>query len=241
MRIDALLTPAELAAGPKGSVCVVLDILRATTSMVAALENGAERVVCALDPAEARRLRKRHPAALLAGERGGLKVPGFDLGNSPSEFRASAVRGRTVIMSTTNGTRAVRACALARRVYVGALTNLGATVRAAAAYAGARKLPVKLVCSGTQQDFSWEDALAAGAYVEAFSRRLPGWEPSDAALAVRALYASERGRLKAALGRGRNGRRLKALGLSADLAYSSALDASGVCALAGAAGVSASS
>ena len=234
MKIDVMLTPADLAAAPQAelarSVCVVLDILRASSSIVTALAHGARRVLPAASVAEARRLKRSFPGALLAGEKNGLKIPGFELGNPPSEFSRSAVGGREVIMATTNGTRAIRACAGAEKTYVGAFLNLSAVVREAAPFLKSSGLDLKIVCSGTQEDFSWEDSVAAGAFAQAFRRRLARADFGDSALAALSLYLAEGKRLQASLGQGRNGRRLKSLGLARDIARCAQVDRYGLAA-----------
>src|SRR4051794_25900005 len=128
MHIDVVLNPAEIALLPtrdlSGTTCVVFDVLRATSSMVTALAHGVNEIhpVCTIDEAQA--LKTRLPNAVLGGERQGESIPGFDIGNSPSEY--TTLRGRRIVTTTTNGTVALRACELADRVLVGALLNLGA-------------------------------------------------------------------------------------------------------------------
>src|SRR4051812_27980863 len=113
MTVDAVLTPAEIALLPHAELadatCVVFDVLRATSSMVTALAHGAKEIIPVSTIEEALTARIRRPEALLGGERHGDRIEGFDLGNSPFEYREIA--GRTVISTTTNGTVALRACA----------------------------------------------------------------------------------------------------------------------------------
>ena len=134
MRVEAVLTPAEIALLPRrdlsDATCVVFDVLRATSTILTALFNGATRVYPVGTTAEAFTLRDtRLPAALLGGERGGVRIEGFDLGNSPREYTPEIVSGRDIITTTTNGTVALRACAGARTVFAGALLNLRALAR----------------------------------------------------------------------------------------------------------------
>ena len=135
--LEVLFAPAEFAAlgGRDLSpvVCAVFDVLRATSSMVTALSNGARAIFPVQEIAEALRLRQEHPAALLAGERHGVRIVAaqtggvdFDLGNSPREFTRERVAGREIIMTTTNGTRALQSCRGARRILAGAFLNLDA-------------------------------------------------------------------------------------------------------------------
>lgn len=215
-RLDVLLGPAEIAAFARcdqsDAVCVVFDVLRATSSMVAALSSGAERIVPVAEIPEALELRERDPAVLLAGERQGLRIRAeltggvdFDFGNSPREFTPERVRGRTLVMTTTNGTRAIRACAGARAVLVAGFLNLGATI---AWLRERRPARLVLVCSGTEEEPALEDVLAAGAVCEELSSLYAAGHASDAAEIARRMHASLGSDLAAAMRSCRNGRRL---------------------------------
>jgi 2-phosphosulfolactate phosphatase len=136
---------------------VVIDVLRATTSMVVMLENGAERVVPLASIEEARVLGEK--GYLMAGERNGFKVDGFDFGNSPQEFTRDAVGGNSVVMTTTNGTHALSLCQQAKIVYVGAFLNCTVTCDALMKEEG----DIYLFCSGWKGFFNLEDTLLAGA------------------------------------------------------------------------------
>src|SRR5882672_486003 len=136
-RLEVLFTPAEFDRLPERNlsetVCVVFDVLRATSTMVTALANGAAAILPVVDIPQALGVRQRESRVLLAGERDGLRIGAeltggiaFDLGNSPREFTRGKVSGRTIAMTTTNGTRALRACASARTVVLGSFLNLGA-------------------------------------------------------------------------------------------------------------------
>ena len=109
------------------TVCVVIDVIRATTTIAAALANGASGVRPVASVAEAEWLKTEHPARILAGERHGLALPGFDFGNSPRALTPDAVGSREIILTTTNGTQALAACRGARSVLTCALVNLAAT------------------------------------------------------------------------------------------------------------------
>ena len=214
--LEVLFTPADfyaLAQRDLGrTTCVVLDILRATTTMLTALANGAQAIVPAEDIPEALERHRQQPDSLLAGERNGLRIRAdltggieFDLGNSPREFTPERVRGRTIIMTTTNGTRALRACAKAQRVMVGAFLNLGAVAATVQQHFGPGVL---IVCSGTLDQASLEDTLAAGALCDLL---WSGYQPiavADSAQLARELYLAHRGHLLAAMRLSRNGRRL---------------------------------
>ncbi|MCP5519701.1 MAG: 2-phosphosulfolactate phosphatase [Verrucomicrobiales bacterium] len=227
--LDVLLSPAEFDRLPRldlrSHTCVVFDVLRATSSMVTALANGADAILPVIDIESALAVRQARPDALLAGERHGWRIGArltggveFDLGNSPREFTPEAVRGRTIIMTTTNGTRALQACAGAHAVYVGAFSNLSALVEELRRVAP-RKLLV--ICSGTFEEASLEDTLAAGALVDAL---WPGYEQGaigDGAQIARCVHQQLGTDPLAAMHRARNGRRLlEQPALSDDVSFS---------------------
>jgi 2-phosphosulfolactate phosphatase len=177
MRVHVAFTPAETVRAP---VAVVVDVLRATSTIVQALASGYRRVLCCAEIDEARELRERLGEGVLAGERLARAIPGFDLGNSPAEFVEP--RGETVILTTTNGTRAiVAAAARAETVLVGSLLNLAA-VSDAARDAGT---DVEVVCAGVDGRFTLDDAYCAGRIAG-----LLGGERSDAAEAAVRLVGS---------------------------------------------------
>ncbi len=157
------LLPSLVAAGElTGRTVVVIDVLRATTTIVQALASGAAAVVPCLEIADARRQAATLGAAtLLGGERGGKPIEGFDLGNSPEEYSPARVRGKTIVMTTTNGTRAMLRCQDARRVLVGAFVNFSAVCEALRGEAD-----VDLLCAGTDNQVTREDVLFAGAVVD---------------------------------------------------------------------------
>lgn len=214
MYIDAVLTPAEIALLPQrdlsGTTCVVFDVLRATSSMITALAHGAAEIQPVRTIDEALALRQRLPDAVLGGERNGDLIPGFDLGNSPLEYRA-AQPGQRIITTTTNGTIALRACGHAAGVLVGAVLNIGALAAELRARAPERVL---LVCAGTFETFALEDAYAGGLLIG----ELGAVTMTDAARAVRALTAAYADPL-AALRAARNGEALAASGRAADVEW----------------------
>jgi 2-phosphosulfolactate phosphatase len=168
VRVHVALTPDESGEAPTG---IVIDVIRATSTICQALASGYERVLCTAEVEEARALREQLGAGVLGGERGNVLIPGFDLGNSPREYLEP--RDGLLILTTTNGTRAVvsagRRC---RRVLVASLLNLQAVVEAAR---GSGE-DVLVVCAGVQGALALDDAFVAGRIVEELD-----WERSDAA------------------------------------------------------------
>jgi 2-phosphosulfolactate phosphatase len=177
MRIHVAFTPGEAARVPTG---IVVDVLRATSTIVQALDAGYGAVYCCAEVEDARALRDELGDAVLAGERGGEALPGFDLGNSPLEFLEP--RAETVVHTTTNGTRAiVQAAANCDVVLVGSMLNLDAV----AAAARERREDVEVVCAGLRGGPSEDDAYCAGRIAA-----LVGGEATDAARHALELAAS---------------------------------------------------
>jgi 2-phosphosulfolactate phosphatase len=150
-----LTTPDELT----GSAVVVLDVLRATTTIVHALAAGAKEVIPCQEIDEARAKHATFPAgsALLGGERKGTPIPGFNLGNSPEEYTPTSAGGKTLVFTTTNGTRAMQRCCQAKRVLIGALVNARSVAQALST-----EESIHIVCAGTDGQITSEDVLAAG-------------------------------------------------------------------------------
>lgn len=162
--ISVHLLPALIPTGAlRGGVAVVVDVLRASSVMVHALGAGAEAIIPCLEIEDARRVASEYPKdrVILGGERGGAPIEGFDLGNSPRTYSPEVCRGKMVVMTTTNGTRAILASLEAERVYVGSFFNLSATVERVRAESKDRA--VHLIGSGTEGRISLEDSLLVGA------------------------------------------------------------------------------
>ena len=156
--------PEELAGG----TVVLIDVLRASTTIVHALEAGASEVIPCLEVEDAFAMaaRMRDVEVVLGGERQGLPIEGFDLGNSPAEYTPDRVGGRKVIFTTTNGTRAMSRCRAADRVLIGAFVNASAVCRR---LVGARR--IHLLCAGTQGRSGRDDTLLAGLLAERLQRQ----------------------------------------------------------------------
>lgn len=171
MRVHVAFTPDEAASAPTG---IVIDVLRATSTIAQALAAGYERVLCVPEFEDARALRAADPDSVVGGERNAVRIEGFDVGASPREFLVP--RARTLILSTTNGTRSiVTAAERCDEVLLGSLLNLDALVAAAQR----RGEDVAILCAGFNGAFALDDAYCAGRVVEALDA-----EPSDAAVAA---------------------------------------------------------
>jgi 2-phosphosulfolactate phosphatase len=215
--------------GLAGHTAVVFDVLRASTSAAQALAAGAECLVPFADLSAMHAFRDSLPEAVasrcvIAGERGGLAAPGFDLGNSPQEFTPENVRGRIVLFSTTNGTDALHRADEAEPLYFGSLVNMDCLARLLAGSTRRENEKLALVCSGTELSCSLEDMLAAGLLLEKLGARQGGWGMDDGALAALAVAAEWRGRELECMEKAVGGRHVSALGLEADIAFAARLD-----------------
>jgi len=206
-----------------GKVVVVIDVLFATTTMVAALAHGALEVIPVLDEAAARAEDARRGAgsSVLAGELYAETLPGF-VHPAPLALVAHGVKGRTVIYSTTNGTVAMSLAAGARRVYCGALLNARRLVEHIVAEHA--RDTVLLVCAGSGANFNFEDFFGAGCYVERFAEELgPAADFSDAARAAHTVFRHSA--LPQALLECRLGRMMSARGLRHEVEFACRIDA----------------
>ncbi len=206
MRVHVAFTPAEEVAAPVG---IVIDVLRATSTMTQALSAGYRRVLCCSEVEDARTIAAAEGGAVLAGERGTVKIDGFDFGNSPREFLEPAAE--TVVLTTTNGTRLLLAAASrCDLVLVGSLLNLDAVVAEARAV---EVEDVAVLCAGVQGELAMDDAFCAGRIAAAL-----GGEPADSAAAAIRLAESFASN-EDGLGASQSARNLHASGLDADIAW----------------------
>ncbi len=225
MRLNVLLLPSELPARPRPERhAVVVDVIRATTSIVAAFQHGCRSILPLATPEEARAAQREKPEGLLAGEQGGQRVPGFALGNSPREFTREAVGARDLILTTSNGTKALRAVSAGRLVAIGAFLNRAAVGDWLVEQGG----DGLIVCSGYEGVFSLEDAVCAGGIVDRATRRRAAVRLGDGARACRALWAALGADLNTLLRGTSWGRHIVELGLEADLDLCAGLDVTDV-------------
>lgn len=229
VELHVAFLPEESGAS-RGRVLIVVDVLRATTSLLVLIERGCAEVVVAPTVDAARRFGRAHPGALTAGEEGGRAPEGFEFGNSPVAFARADVAGRQVVLATTNGTRALHAARDGALVLAGCLRNRAAVAREAADAAAERGSDLSVVCAGREGRFSLDDAYTAGGIVEALltdpaPRR--EWVPTDAALAAQALYRAQPD-AEAVFRITRAGQNVIQIGLEEDLRYSAERDRSAV-------------
>ena len=226
LAISVHLLPTMIPPGAlNGCTAVAVDVLRATSVMIRALAAGCMSVIPCLEIEQALDRASRLPAgtAILGGERQGLPIEGFDLGNSPSSYTPAVCRGKTLVMTTTNGTRAILAARGAARLFIGAFANVGVTLDALLS-AGR---PVHVVCAGTDGYVSLEDTALAGCLAASLLAR--GFEPGNDETLIAAEAWDRRPRRTADdirdwIRRGRGGRRVRAIGLEPDIADVAAID-----------------
>lgn len=222
MKVQTYFTGASVDPGDLSDVtAVVLDVIRATSTIVEALANGARAIYPTASTEEAIRLASSlgREDTLLCGERKGLKIEGFDLGNSPREFGSEVVKGKRLVMTTTNGTRAFGACAGADRILAASFLNLSAV---AGALGGTER--IALVCAGREDRFSLDDAVCAGHLLRSVRDRggveLDLDDAGRAALELAGGYPPDAAFLAGTAA----GRALVEVGLEADLPFCAQLD-----------------
>jgi 2-phosphosulfolactate phosphatase len=226
VRLDVFLAPSELTpAVLDGRTVAVIDVLRATTTIAAALYAGARNVIPFLETEDAVRTARQYERGevKLAGERHMVAIPGFDLGNSPLEFTEAAVGDQTVLLTTTNGTRALHAADSAKLVLVASFANFGVTL-ARLQLALESGQAVSIVCAAHEGKVALEDAACAGRFVRALQATLAGLSVNDAAFMC-ALLADRYGDDFVALfADAEHGRALHDAGFDDDLHVCAALD-----------------
>ena len=221
MRVDVYPTvvnipPAEELAD---RAAVAIDVLRATSTIITALENGADTVVPVLAPEEAFQVARDNPERkfVLGGERKSVVIPGFHLGNSPLEYTRSRVEGLPVLFTTTNGTRAIRRAGEAAVLFIGAFLNAPAIAKELLALGR----DVAICCAGTHDQFSLEDTACAGAILHYMSGPGSHLELNDMGYVAREIYRRYEGRVGDLLHLSEHGQNLLKLGLQEDLLFCS--------------------
>jgi len=211
--MDVLLTPQLIPLYPlEDKVVVVIDVLRATTTMTVALDQGATKVIPVETIQECLNFAGQ-PDHVLAGERNGVRVEGFDYGNSPFEFMDGVVQGKTLVLTTTNGTRAIRMAHKAHTIAIGGFLNYTALCQ----WLRHQNRDVVLLCSGWKDKFNLEDTVFAGSLLHGLHDEFT--VDSDAAFAAEKLYVNARKNLLHFMKQSSHYRRLKHLGVVRDIQY----------------------
>jgi len=224
MQIDIQLVPVEPPPEILPSrVVVVIDVLRATSVMVKAISQGARELFPVRTVEEAFELARSFPpeTTLLGGERGGKQIEGFDLGNSPREYTAEKIRGKQLIITTTNGTKAFHSVAAAREIMAGSFFNVGATADRCL-HLGHDLL---IFLSGNYGKFSLDDTVCGGMLIDLLLRKSNApLEMSDASLSAHILYQKFQMNLSEAFHLSSHGKYLISIGLEEDLSYCARTD-----------------
>jgi 2-phosphosulfolactate phosphatase len=194
-------------------IVVIIDIFRATSSICYGIENGAEAIIPVSQVEECSAYREKGLDYLLAAERDGKVVDGFDFGNSPFSYTAEKVAGKTVVLTTTNGTHALHLSRSAKKIVIGSFLNLTAL----SSWLKTQHENILLVCAGWKNNFNLEDTLFAGAVIEQL--KTEGFELDDAAIAANDLFQLGRGDINAYLKKTSHGERMKKLGIEEDIAF----------------------
>lgn len=212
--LDVCLTPALIPLYKvEDYTVVIIDIFRATSSICYGIENGAEAIIPVSEVEECAAYREKGTGYLLAAERNGEVVAGFDFGNSPFSYTAEKVAGKTVVLTTTNGTHALHLSRSARQVLIGSFLN----ITSLCTYLKGQDGNILLVCAGWQNNFNLEDTLFAGAVIEQLKDS--GYTLDDPAIAANDLFQIGKNDISKYLGKTSHGERLRKLGIEKDIAF----------------------
>lgn len=206
----------------RGKVVVVIDVLRTTTSIVTAMQNKAKSLIAAEDMGEASKIAQNLDPTrrLLCGERDGKAIDGYDLGNSPAEFSEEVVRDKTLILTTTNGTKAIARSSQAERVLIASFMN----AEAVSEVIKQTEEEVIIVCAGWKGRLSMEDVLCAGYLIHlVYGGQIPE-EAKDGAQVAAALYGRFADQIYEAVSASNHARRLQEMGYGEDIGYCCAVN-----------------
>lgn len=225
MKLSVLSTPNLITENTvRDTLSVVIDVLRATSSMAQAVHCGCVGILPAFDKERALTLKTTHREAILAGEIGGIKIPGFDLGNSPSEFSTEAVSGKEIIMATSNGTKAILKAQEneAKIIVMASFLNLSEIVSSALDIFLNEIPAISVICAGSHGEFASEDFACAGAFCSALKaqweiRRKKDLYLSESAKDSIRFFETFEGNILKALEESQNGQHLKSIGYCNDL------------------------
>lgn len=214
LTIETCLTPALLPLYQiENSIAVIIDIFRATSSICYGIENGAEAIIPVAQVEECAAYREKGLDYLLAAERNGEVVEGFDFGNSPFSYTAEKVAGKTIVLTTTNGTHALHLSIKAKKIVIGSFLNLSALCN----WLNAQQENILLVCAGWKNNFNLEDTLFAGAVVDQL--QASNYQLDDPSIAANDLYQLAKNDLNLYLQKTAHSERLKKLGIEEDIRF----------------------
>ncbi len=217
--IETCLTPALLPLYQiENSIVVIIDIFRATSSICYGMENGAEAVIPVAQVEECAAYREKGLDYLLAAERNGEVVAGFDFGNSPFSYTKEKVAGKTVVLTTTNGTHALHLSRAAKKIVIGSFLNLSALCN----WLKDQQENILLVCAGWKNNFNLEDTLFAGAVVDQLKAN--HYKLDDPGIAANDLFQLAKNDLNAYLQKTAHSERLKKLGIEEDIKFCLQMD-----------------
>lgn len=210
----------------RDKIIVVVDVLRASTTITYAMRAGAREVIPVASVEQAMKIvgNLHSTSTLLCGERGGKRIEGFKLGNSPSEYTEEAVEGRVLILTTTNGAVALTKAKYARQCLVGSFVNLSATVQALLEIPSIESEHLVIICSGRDAQFSMEDTTCAGMLLTKLLERFPDTKLSDSARAALSIYHQFGTDIYKTLRESEHGRILAELGYEDDIRLASEID-----------------
>jgi 2-phosphosulfolactate phosphatase len=214
LKIDACFSPYLYPIyKDDSSIVVIIDVLRATSAICTAFENGAEKIIPVATLEEAKKHKQN--GTLVGAERNGLPVDGFDFGNSPFHYMGEKIKGKTIVLTTTNGTQAIESAKDAYKIVIGSFLNIDALCD----FLIAEKRNILLLCSGWKNKFNLEDAVFAGAVTDEISNRTDNYELGDACLALKYLAQIAKKNPNKFLSHSSHKERLAKLNLKEDIRY----------------------
>ncbi len=206
----------------RGDVIITIDVVRATTSIIASLANGAKTVIPVQTLKEAKKIRKENPNYLLAGERKGIKPEGFDLDNSPMSLSKENVENKNLIMTTTNGTRALVQSKGSKWVFVGAFVNATAVAQKSIGIASEHEVGISFVLAGQENHFALEDFICAGGIIKTLAENTV--EFSDKALGALLAFKGAKNNLHENICKSKHAQELMKIGFAKDIEFACQLD-----------------
>jgi 2-phosphosulfolactate phosphatase len=222
--LETLFIPEEIKNTElAGKLVVIIDVLRASSTIVTALANGCRGFIPIFSPNQAKKKAQQFEKemVLLGGEREGVKIEGFDLGNSPREYKREAVKDKTIIFSTTNGVKTLEMVKGAYRIIIGSFLNLQAVCNYCTNYKG----DILIICAGRDGRFSLEDTACAGILIDSLKNAFSdNCQEADANLTAQLLYKKFGNNILEILRKSQHGRYLESIGLRKDLEFCSQLD-----------------